>query len=314
MYQSIVDAEWKIIYDKLEKCVASGAQIILSRLPIGDLATQYFADRGLFCAGRVPDEDLERVCKATGSRVQTSVNGITDDVLGTCEDFEERQVGDERYNIFTGCPQRHTSTIVLRGGAEQFLEESHRSIWDALNVVKRCIQSKTVVPGGGAIEMEVSRLLREYAKTIAGKQQLVVQAFAKALEVIPQQLCDNAGFDSTDVLNALRKKHSTDLKNGANYGVDIDNDGICDTFAKYVWEPATSKVNSYSSATEAATLVLSVDETVRNPQSEGAPRPGRGRGGGRGRGMPMSAAMGGRGMRGMAGGRGVRAYRGRAGK
>ena len=82
---------------------------------------------------------------------------------------------------------------------------------DALNVVKRCIQSKTVVPGGGAIEMEVSRLLREYAKTIAGKQQLVVQAFAKALEVIPQQLCDNAGFDSTDVLNALRKKHSTDL-------------------------------------------------------------------------------------------------------
>ena len=83
---------------------------------------------------------------------------------------------------------------------------------DALNVVKRCIQSKTVVPGGGAIEMEVSRLLREYAKTIAGKQQLVVQAFAKALEVIPQQLCDNAGFDSTDVLNALRKKHSTDLK------------------------------------------------------------------------------------------------------
>ena len=83
---------------------------------------------------------------------------------------------------------------------------------DALNVVKRCIQSKTVVPGGGAVEMEVSRLLREYAKTIAGKQQLVVQAFAKALEVIPQQLCDNAGFDSTDVLNALRKKHSTDLK------------------------------------------------------------------------------------------------------
>merc|ERR1739848_535103 len=113
------------------------------------------------------------------------------------------------------------------------------------------------------------------------------------------------------------EKHSTDLKNGANYGVDIDNDGICDTFSKYVWEPASSKINSYSSATEAATLVLSVDETVRNPQSEGAPRPGRGRGRGRGRGcgMPMSAAMGGRGMRGMAGGgRGVRAYRGRAGK
>lgn len=193
------------------------------------------------------------------------------------------------------------------------MEESHRSIWDALNVVKRCIQSKTVVPGGGAIEMEVSRLLREFSKTIQGKQQLVVQAFAKGLEVIPQQLCDNAGFDSTDVLNALRKKHSTDLTNGKNFGVDIDNDGICDTFAKYVWEPAASKINSYSSATEAATLVLSVDETVRNPQSEGAPKAGRGRGRGRGRGM-MSAAMGGRGMAGMARGRGVRRYKGRGGR
>eukprot|EP00591_Stephanopyxis_turris_P011225 CAMPEP_0195526688 /NCGR_PEP_ID=MMETSP0794_2-20130614/27907_1 /TAXON_ID=515487 /ORGANISM="Stephanopyxis turris, Strain CCMP 815" /LENGTH=541 /DNA_ID=CAMNT_0040657439 /DNA_START=43 /DNA_END=1665 /DNA_ORIENTATION=+ len=275
-YQSIVDAEWKIIYGKLEQCVASGAQIVLSRLPIGDLATQYFADRGLFCAGRVATEDLERVSRATGAKIQTSVNGIIPSVLGTCGNFVEQQIGSERFNVFTDCTDARTSTLILRGGADQFLEESHRSVWDALNVVKRCIQNNEIVAGGGAIEMEVSKALREYARTIPGKEQLIINAYAKSLEIIPQQLCDNAGFDSTDVLNALRKKHHG--PGGEHFGVDIDNDGICNTFEKFVWEPAASKINSYASATEAATQVLCVDETVRNPQSEGAPRGGRGRG------------------------------------
>jgi len=123
-----------------------------------------------------------------------------------------------------------SSTLILRGGADQFLEESHRSVWDALNVVKRCIQNNEIVAGGGAIEMEVSKALREYARTIPGKEQLIINAYAKSLEIIPQQLCDNAGFDSTDVLNALRKKHHG--PGGEHFGVDIDNDGICNTFEK----------------------------------------------------------------------------------
>lgn len=120
-YQSIVDAEWNIIYDKLDKCVKSGAKIVLSRLAIGDLATQYFADRDIFCAGRVAEEDLQRVAAATGGTVQTSVNNVIDEVLGSCEVFEERQVGNERFNIFSGCPSGQTATIVLRGGADQVL-------------------------------------------------------------------------------------------------------------------------------------------------------------------------------------------------
>ena len=121
-YQSIVDAEWTIIYEKLDKCVQSGAKIVLSKLPIGDLGTQYFADRGLFCAGRVTDGDLKRVCYATGAVVQTSANALTDEVLGKCSLFEEKQVGGERFNFFTGCPSTKTATILLRGGADQFLE------------------------------------------------------------------------------------------------------------------------------------------------------------------------------------------------
>jgi T-complex protein 1 subunit eta len=102
-FQKIVDAEWSIIYDKLEKCVASGAQIVLSKLPIGDLATQYFADRNIFCAGRVQADDLLRVAKCSGGTIQTTVNGVTPDVMGTCGEFEEVQLGGERYNLFKHC-------------------------------------------------------------------------------------------------------------------------------------------------------------------------------------------------------------------
>ena len=115
-YQSIVDAEWKIIYDKLALCVECGANVVLSKLPIGDLATQYFADRGLFCAGRVAADDLGRVCKATGAVIQTSVQDMDrPGVLGLCAHFEEKQVGGERYNVFTGCPAAKTATISRDG-------------------------------------------------------------------------------------------------------------------------------------------------------------------------------------------------------
>ncbi|KAM3240203.1 hypothetical protein ACQJBY_053723 [Aegilops geniculata] len=273
-YQSIVDAEWNIIYDKLDKCVQSGAKIVLSRLAIGDLATQYFADRDIFCAGRVTEEDLQRLSSATGGTVQTSVNNVIDEVLGTCEIFEEKQVGNERFNIFSGCPSGQTATIVLRGGADQFIEEAERSLHDAIMI------------------MEISKHLRLHARSIAGKSQVFVNSFAKALEVIPRQLCDNAGFDATDVLNKLRQKHAAD--GGANYGVDINTGGIADSFANFVWEPAVVKINAINAATEAACLILSVDETVKNPKSESA--------------QGDAAAMGGRGGGGMRGrgGRGMR--------
>jgi len=288
-YQSIVDAEWEVIYHKLDACIDAGANIVLSKLPIGDLATQYFADRGLFCAGRVTEADLARVAYATGAKVQTSCNDLFPQILGTCALFEERQVGDERFNIFEQCPSSLTSTIVLRGGTEQFIAESERSINDALMVVKRCLKSihfakmnrgnkenlitTGIVAGGGAIEMEISKYLYNYSLSILGKGQLIVNAFAKALEVIPRQLSANAGFDPTDVLSALRKKHMNDGENDESsiyFGVDIVNGTICNTFEKGVWEPSDNKLNSIQAATEAACVILSIDETVIAPRSQDA--------------------------------------------
>lgn len=275
-YQAIVDAEWNILYDKLDKIHKSGAKVILSKLPIGDVATQYFADRDLFCAGRVPEEDLKRTMMACGGSIQTSVNALTDDVLGLCALFEEVQVGGERYNFFTGCPKAKTCTIVLRGGAEQFMEETERSLHDAIMIVRRTIKNDSVVAGGGAIEMELSKYLRDYSRTIPGKQQLLIGAYAKALEIIPRQLCDNAGFDATNILNKLRAKHA---QGGVWYGVDVNNEDIADNFDACVWEPAIVRINALTAASEAACLVLSVDETIKNPRSTAdAPSGGRGRG------------------------------------
>ncbi|AOW03178.1 chaperonin Cpn60/TCP-1 family [Yarrowia lipolytica] len=287
-YQRVVDAEWDIIYKKLEDIHKSGADIVLSTLPIGDLATQYFADRDIFCAGRVAQPDMDRVVQAVGSSVQATTANVGE-ALGTCERFEERQIGGERFNIFTGCPKAKTCTLILRGGAEQFIAEVERSLHDAIMIVKRAVANTSVVAGGGALEMEVSKYLRDHAKTVAGKQQLIIGAFARALEVIPRQLCANAGFDGTDILNQLRMRHA---KGDTWAGVDFrdDNGGVTDNMKTYVWEPALVKINALQSATEAACLVLSVDETVKNeenaPPQAGAMPPSMG-GGGRGQGFPM---------------------------
>jgi T-complex protein 1 subunit eta len=287
-YQSIVDAEWKIIYSKLENIVNSGANVVLSKLPIGDLATQYFADRNIFCAGRVPNEDLIRIHKATGAILNHTCNNIREDSLGHCGLFEESQVGAERYNFFTQCIKSKTATIVIRGGAEQFIEEAERSIHDAVMVVKRAFKASNIVPGGGAIEMEISKYVRKYAMGIQGKEQLVILAFAKALEVIPRTLAHNAGIDSIDVINKLRQKHDLG-PDGATWGVNCFQGGIFDSYVNFVWEPTLLKQNVFSAATEAACTVLSVDQTVKNPKSEQAQQDQRknmlGRGG-MGRGMP----------------------------
>jgi len=267
-YQSIVEAEWNIIYEKLENCVKSGAKVILSRLAIGDLGTQYFADRGLFCAGRVSVDDMNRVMYACGGNILTTTSDIREEALGYCGLFEERQVGAERYNFFSGCKQAKSVTILLRGCGEQFTDEAERSLHDAIMVVQRARKyNSSVVAGGGAIEMEISKYLREHSRTIEGKQQLIISRFAQALEVIPRTLSDNAGFDSTDILNKLRYVHAKGPE-GKWFGVDINTGGITDTFDTFVWEPSIVKINSITAATEAACLILSIDETVKNPKSE----------------------------------------------
>lgn len=228
--------------------------------------------------------------------------------MGKCGKFEEVQLGNERYNMFTECASTKTVTMVIRGGAAQYIEEAARSLNDAIMIVTRAIKTHAVVAGGGAIEMELSRHLREHVRTIKGKQQLVINGYAKALEIIPKQLADNSGMDSTDVINKLRQVHTT-KDDGIWQGVDVLNGRIADLMEEFVWEPEIVRVNVLTAATEAACTILSVDQTIRNPASEQqqaaaagrldgssqAPRGrGRGRGMGMGRGMKVMQGRGGK--------------------
>merc|ERR1719228_3226566 len=245
-YQLVVDAEWNILYEKLQKLHDAGATVVLSKLPIGDVATQWFADRGMFCAGRVVEEDLKRTMKACGGSIQSTVQNLDKD------------------------------TSVL--GSAEMMEETERSLHDAIMIVRRAMKNDSVVAGGGAVEMEVSKHLRDFSRTIYGKEQLLISAMAKAFEVIPRQLCDNAGFDSTNVLNKLRHRHA----HGSVWcGVDIRSEDVSDNFEAFIWEPSIVKVNAITAASEAAQLILSIDETIKAPSNKPTPQgplPGRGRG------------------------------------
>lgn len=152
---------------------------------------------------------MKRVAKATGGIVQSTCNGMKKEILGNCGSFDEKQIGSERYNLFTSCPKSKTATIVLRGGAHQFIEETERSLNDSIQVVKRARKYQEFVAGGGALEMELSKHLRDYSRRIGTKHQLIINGYAKALEVIPRSLCENAGIDSIEVINKLRKTHSS---------------------------------------------------------------------------------------------------------
>uniref|UniRef100_A0A915BUU2 T-complex protein 1 subunit eta n=1 Tax=Parascaris univalens TaxID=6257 RepID=A0A915BUU2_PARUN len=263
-FQNVVDAEWTILYDKLKKIHESGAKIVLSKLPIGDVATQWFADRDMFCAGRVEQGDMDRVMAVCGGSILTTVSQISESVLGSCAEFYEQQVGSERYNFFIDGKRAKSCTLLLRGGAEQFIAETERSLHDAIMIVRRTKKNDAIVAGGGAVEMELSRHIKNISNTIAGKEQFFWQAFARMFEIIPQQLCYNAGIDATDILNKLRHKHA---KGEKWIGVDINTESVRDNLEACVWEPALVKKNAIIAATEAACLVLSIDQTVKNPRA-----------------------------------------------
>jgi len=210
-------------------------------------------------------EDLKRVAAACGGAIQTSLGDLSSEVVGVCGLFEERQVGNERYNYFTECEHARSATIILRGGADQFIEETHRSLWDALMVVKRCVQHSEIVGGAGAIEMELSRYLRDVSNQVKDKSQLIMASYAKALEVIPRQLAQNAGLDATDIVNNLRYLHA----NGNRWaGVNIENGGTLDAVQSFIWEPLINKKTALSAATEAACTILAIDETIKNAKAE----------------------------------------------
>ena len=268
---SFKEGEEKVIKSQIDAISAAGANVVFCEKGIGVTAQNYLARQGMIGVRRVKREDLKMLALATGARLVGDVMTVTAKDLGSAALVEERKVGKDKKMLFMeGCPKAKAVTIILHGVSEQFLEEMERALDDALNVVLDVIRSKKIVPGGGAPEMMVAENLRQYASTLEGREQLAVRAFADAVEAIPLTLAENSGFDPLDSLAALRNMTSQ----GKAFGLDIATGQPSDMLAAGIVEPLKVKTQAIKSATEAATMVLRVDDVIAAKREEMAPKPG----------------------------------------
>ncbi len=264
-YKKIVDAEWSIIYEKLDRIAEIKTKAIFSAQTIGDLATQYFAERGILCGGRLSNDEMIRMSRGTGAQIISSIQNINLASLGKCGILEEKQIGHERFIILLGCSFT-TITIILRGGSEKLLEETKRCLNDGIMVVKRVLKNQSIVGGAGAVEMKISSKFRQYAQSLTGKNQLILIKYAQAIEIIPKTICENAGLDSISIMSILRSEHEGSKNSWS--GIDVEKGCTFDAFKNYIWEPTLIKINAIQAATEAACIILGIDSCYLNSKKK----------------------------------------------
>ncbi|MBN1784366.1 MAG: TCP-1/cpn60 chaperonin family protein, partial [Candidatus Bathyarchaeota archaeon] len=269
--------EENMIKDMVDKLVTKGATVILCQKGIDDLAQHFLARLGILAVRRVKKSDMEALSKATGAKVVTNLTDLNKKDLGFAQLVEERKIGDDKMTFIEGCKNPLAVTILIRGGTERIVDEAERSLHDSLCVVADVIEEPKILAGGGAPEMQVSKVLKEYAETLPGREQLAVMQFAEALEVIPTTLAENAGLDPIDVLSELRAKHEQGITWA---GVDIDIGGVGDMEKTGVFEPISVKKQIIKSCSEAASLILKIDDVIASGKTKApAGPPGGGMGG-----------------------------------
>ncbi|MGC8506515.1 MAG: thermosome subunit beta [Thermoplasmata archaeon] len=272
----------------VEKIKKSGANVILCQKGIDDLAQHYLAKDGIYAVRRVKKSDMEKLAKATGAKIVTNLDDLNSSVLGTAEKVEERKIGDDRMTFITGCANPKAVNILIRGATDHVVSEIERSLNDAIRVVAITKEDGSYLPGGGAIESELSMKMRNYANSIGGREQLAIEAFAKALEIIPRTLAENAGMDSINTLIKLKAEHE---KGHSSYGISIVDNSVGDMTKAGVYDPVRVKKHALESAVEVATMILRIDDVIASKKSSASENPGGGAGGmggmgGMGGGMP----------------------------
>jgi len=255
-----LDEEARLLRDMVEKIKAAGANVVFCQKGIDDLAQYYLAKAGILAVRRVKKSDMEKLARATGGRIITNIEEISPEVLGYAELVEERKVADEKMVFVEGCPNPRAVSILVRGGLERAVDEAERNLVDALSVVSDVLEEPYVLPGGGAPEAELAKELRKYAAKVGGREQLAIEAFANALEVIPRTLAENSGLDPIDIMAELRAAH--EKPDGWKYGVDVFEGKVADMWALGVIEPLAVKLQAIKAATEAATMILRIDDII----------------------------------------------------
>lgn len=272
-FKQFSDMEDQQIKAQVDKINAMGVKAVFTTKAIDDLAQHYMARYGIIGVRRLKKSDVERVAKATGGSLVTNLDAITKDYIGTAGLIEELKVGDDEMMLVSKCKDQKVISIILRGTTSHILDEYERGIDDALHAVQNAIIDGKIVPGGAAVEVELGMRLKQYASTVKGKEQMAIEAYANALEIIPKALANNAGLDVIDMTIALKHKH--DSKKGVNYGLNVYEGKAINMLEAGVVEPLRIKTQAIKSATEAACMILRIDDIlaaaeVRNPAG-GAP-------------------------------------------
>ncbi len=264
--QSFLDQEEKMIKDMVDKIKASGANVVFCQKGIDDMAQHYLAKEGIFAVRRVKKSDMEKLARATGAKIVSSLDAITSEDLGEAGLVEEKKIANEEMIFVTECKNPKSVSVILHGGTEHVVDEAERGLHDALRVVGVVIEDGKVVAGGGSPEVEVSLRLNEYSATLKGREQLAAKAFAEALEGVPRALAENAGLDPIDKLVQLRSKHE---KGDKTAGLNVYTGEITDMMKEKVIEPLKVKIQALSSAAEAATMILRIDDVIAASKSGG---------------------------------------------
>jgi thermosome len=290
--QAFLDQEQDVLEEMVDQIEASGANVVFCQKGIDDVAQHLLARRGIFAVRRAKKSDMQRLEKATGARIVNSLDDLSEDDLGTAGRVEERTIGDDTSTFVTGAPDAEAVSVLIRGGTEHVVDEVERTLEDSIGSVAAALEEGYVVPGAGATETEVALRLREYANTVGGREQLAIETFADAIEIVPRTLAENAGMDAIQVLVDLRSEHENGNK---STGVLVDEGEIRDASAEGAVEPLRVKTQTIKSAAEAATMVLRIDDVIASkgafdedaggPPAGGPGGPGGGPPGGMG-GMP----------------------------
>ena len=256
--QAFIEQEEKMVKDMVDKVAESGANVLFAQKGIDDLAQHYLSKAGILAVRRVKKSDIEKLARATGANVVTNLEDLTADDLGEAGIVEERKVSGEEMIFVEECSVAKSVTLFVRGSTKHIVDEIVRAIEDAIGVVAATVEDDKVVAGGGAPEIAMAKKLKDYADSISGREQLAVNAFAEALEIVPKTLAENAGLDSIDSLVDLRAAH----ENSAVMGLDVFTGKVADMKEAGVIEPKRVKKQAIQSASEAAEMILRIDDVI----------------------------------------------------
>jgi thermosome len=267
--KAFLDQETNTLKGMAEKIKTSGADVVFCQKGIDDMVQHFLDKYGIIAARRIKESDMEKLVKATGGKIVSNLDDLKSADLGKAGIVEERKIGDDKMIFIEKCKDPHAVAILIRAGLERLVDEAERAIHDSLSVVSDVIENNKIVAGGGAVEVEVAKELRKYAPKVGGREQLAVEAFADAVEIIPKTLAENAGLQSIDIIVELRAAH--EKPKGKYKGVNVFKGGLMDSLEKGVIEPSVVKVQAIKSAAESAAMILRIDDVIISKAQKGGP-------------------------------------------